>query len=188
MIEVRRSVLNGRKLRIHYAAEGRDPAWREVDPIGLVTVRERGYLLAMVDGSDRTYRLSRILVAEELAATAQRPAAVDLAELWAARSVRFRAGESQLVVLARLDPARREELAGTALAIISETTDPDGWLRIELTFQDLRHAVWALWQLGTRAEVISPSELRHALHEQAVEVATQYSSQPHHPELGAALP
>lgn len=183
MIEVRRSVLNGRKLRIHYAAEGRDPAWREVDPIGLVTVREKGYLLALVDGSDRTYRLSRILVAEELAMPAQRPAAVDLAELWQARSARFRAGESQLVVLARIDPLRREELAGTALAIIWETTDPDDWLRIELTFQDLRHAEWALWQLGTRAEVLSPPELRQVLHEQAIEVANRYASQPDDPKI-----
>ena len=67
--EVRRAVLRGRKLRIHYAAQNRNPAWREVDPIGLVTVREKGYLLAMVEGSDRTYRLSRILAAEELLRT-----------------------------------------------------------------------------------------------------------------------
>lgn len=144
-------------------------------------MREKGYLLALVDGSDRTYRLSRILVAEELAMPAQRPAAVDLAELWEARSARFRAGESQLVVRARIDPLRREELAGTALAIIWETTDPDHWLRIELTFQDLRHAEWALWQLGNRAEVLSPPELRQALHQQAVEVANRYASPPGEP-------
>ena len=184
MIEVRRSVLNGRKLRIHYAAESKDPAWREVDPLGLVTVREKGYLLALVDGSDRTYRLSRILAAEELAAPAQRPTTINLAELWEARSARFRAGEAQLVVLTRLDPARREELAGTALAIIRETADPDGWLRMELTFQDLRHAEWALWQLGTRAEVLSPSELRDALHRQAVHVATHYARQVDAPGTG----
>lgn len=79
---------------------------------------------------------------------------------------------------------RREELAGTALAIIRETTDPDGWLRIELTFQDLRHAEWALWQLGTRAEVLSPPELRQALRHQAVEVANRYASPPDDPKLG----
>ena len=182
MIEVRQAVLNGHKLRIHYAAEGRDPAWREVDPIGLVTVREKGYLLAMVDDSDRTYRLSRILAAEELAATAQRPTSVNLAKLWEERSARFRAGESQLVVLTRLNPARREELAGTALAILQETADSDGWLRLELTFQDLRHAEWAFWQLGTSAEVLSPPELRSALHRQAVAVAEHYAAHLDRPE------
>jgi predicted DNA-binding transcriptional regulator YafY len=73
---------------------------------------------------------------------------------------------------------------GPNVAIIREAIDPDGWLRIELTFQDLRHAEWALWQLGTRAEILSPPELRQALHQQAVEVATRYASQPDDPKLG----
>src|SRR5687767_5129182 len=46
MIEVRRAVLTGHKLRIHYAATGQEPQWRTVDPIGMVTVRDRAYLLA----------------------------------------------------------------------------------------------------------------------------------------------
>ena len=174
MVEVRRAVLNGRKLRIHYAASNRSPAWRDVDPIGLVTVREKGYLLATVGDGDRTYRLSRILAAEELSAPAHRPGSVDLEELWQARSDTFRAGESQLVVFGRIQPERREELAATALAILEETSDPDGWLRLELTFQDLRHARWAFWQLGTDGEALSPSSLRSALHERATTVAAQY--------------
>src|SRR3954468_20569680 len=59
MLEVRRAVLAGHKLRILYAATGQEPQWRTVDPIGLVTVRDRGYLLARRAGEDRTYRLSR---------------------------------------------------------------------------------------------------------------------------------
>ena len=43
--EVRRVAFAGHKLRIHYAATGQTPQWRTVDPIGLVTVRDRGYLL-----------------------------------------------------------------------------------------------------------------------------------------------
>ncbi len=65
--EVRRAVVAGHKLRIHYAAVDQTPKWRTVDPIGLVTVRDQGYLLATRSGADRTYRLSRVLAAEELA-------------------------------------------------------------------------------------------------------------------------
>src|SRR5687768_9328679 len=61
MIEVRRAVLAGHKLRIHYTATGQPPRWRTVDPIGLVTVRDRVYLLATRAGADRTYRLSRVV-------------------------------------------------------------------------------------------------------------------------------
>lgn len=174
MVEVRRAVLAGHKLRIHYAATGRTPRWRTVDPIGLVTVRERGYLLAMDSGADRTYRLSRILAAEELPDPAQRPDEVDLDEIWRERSIRFRTGGDQMVVLLRMDPAGREVLVGTALAVLAEEPEPDGWLRLEVTFQDLRHAVWALWQLGMSAEALAPQSLRTALRDRAAALATRY--------------
>lgn len=177
MSAVRRAVLAGRKLRIHYSAADRDPLWRTVDPIGLVTVRDKGYLLAAVSGADRTYRLSRILEAEELTETADRPAQVDLDRIWQERSIRFRTGGDQLVVRARVEPSRREELVGTALAVLSESADPAGGLLLEVSFQDLRHAEWAFWHLSTDAEVQAPSALRTALRNRATALATQYDDE-----------
>ncbi|MGL5862413.1 MAG: helix-turn-helix transcriptional regulator, partial [Phycicoccus sp.] len=55
--DIRRAVSTGRRLRIHYAAVDRTPSWRTVDPIGLVTVRRQGYLLATRSGADRTYQV-----------------------------------------------------------------------------------------------------------------------------------
>ncbi|MFF5265259.1 helix-turn-helix transcriptional regulator [Actinomadura viridis] len=176
--EVRRAVFAGHRLRIHYAAVGQSPEWRTVDPIGLVTVREQGYLLAMRSGADRTYRLSRILAAEELSEPAQRPDRVDLDRAWQERSARFRTGGDQVTVLVRLDPARREELVGAALAVRTEETDADGRLRMEVSFQDSRHAVWALWQLATGAEALAPQWLRTALRDRAAAIAAAYASQP----------
>lgn len=175
MGRVRRAVLTGRRLRIRYAAQDRDAVWRTLDPIGLVTVRDKGYLLAAVDGSERTYRLSRILAAEQLAETAERAADLDLDELWRARSARFREGEDPLIVVARIVPARREDLADTAVAFLDERSEPDGRLRIEATFQDLRHAVWAFWQLGTDADALGPPALRTALRERADAVGAKYA-------------
>nr|WP_246211672.1 WYL domain-containing protein [Phytoactinopolyspora alkaliphila] len=172
--EVRRAVFAGHKLRIHYEAVKRAPKWRTVDPIGLVTVREQGYLLATRSGADRTYRLSRILAAEELAEPAQRADRVDLDREWQDRSTRFRTGGDQVTVLVRVDPARREQLVGTALAVLAEESDADGWLRLEVTFQDSRHAEWALWQLATNAEALAPQWLRTSLHRRAAAIATCY--------------
>ena len=150
-----------------------------MDPIGLVTVREQGYLLATRSGADRTYRLSRILAAEELAEPAQRPDRVDLDRAWQERSTRFRTGgDDQVTVLVRVNPARREELVGTALAVLAEEADADGWLRLEVTFQDRRHAEWALWQLATNAEALSPHWLRTALHTRAQTLTTRYAGAP----------
>lgn len=174
MIEVRRAVLAGHKLRIHYAATGQTPQWRTVDPIGLVTVRDRGYLLATRSGTDRTYRLSRVLAAEELPETAQRPNQVDLDRIWRERSARFLSGGDHITVLVRVNPARREELLDTALAVRAEEPDAGGWLRLKVTFQDSRHAEWALWQLSTDAEALTPQSLRTALRDRATAIATRY--------------
>lgn len=176
MIEVRRAVLSGRKLRIHYAATGRAPQWRTVDPIGLVTVRDRGYLLATRSGADRTYRLSRVLAAEELPEPAQRPNRVDLDRIWRDRSARFLAGGDHVTALVRVHPARREELMGTVLAVRAEDPETDGWPRLEVTFQDARHAEWALWRLGTDAEALAPQSLRSALRDVAVTLAARYGT------------
>ncbi|MFD8405103.1 helix-turn-helix transcriptional regulator [Streptomyces anulatus] len=176
MIEVRRAVLSGRKLRIHYAATDREPQWRTVDPIGLVTVRDRGYLLATRSGEDRTYRLSRVLAAEELPEPAERPNRVDLDRIWRDRSARFLSGGDHVTALVRVDPARREELLGTVLAVRAEDPDTDGWPRLEVTFQDARHAEWALWRLGTDAEALAPRSLRSALRERAATLAACYAA------------
>ncbi|MFJ9891245.1 helix-turn-helix transcriptional regulator [Streptomyces sp. NPDC091287] len=176
MIEVRRAVLSGRKLRIHYAATGRAPQWRTVDPIGLVTVRDRGYLLATRSGADRTYRLSRVLAAEELPEPAQRPNRVDLDRIWRDRSARFLAGGDHVTALVRVNPARREELLGTVLAVRAEDPGTDGWPRLEVTFQDARHAEWALWRLGTDAEALAPQSLRSALRDLAITLAARYAT------------
>jgi predicted DNA-binding transcriptional regulator YafY len=176
MLEVRRAVLAGHRLRIHYAATGQAAQWRTVDPIGLVTVRDQGYLLATRSGADRTYRLSRVLAAEELPERAERPDRVDLDRVWQERCAQFLSGGDQFTVLVRVNPDRREELLNSAVAVRAEEPDADGRLRLEVTFQDSRHAEWALWQLSTDAEALTPESLRTALRDRAAAVASRYES------------
>lgn len=172
--EIRRAVFAGHKLRIHYAAHDQDPTWRTVDPVGLVTVREQGYLLASKAGADRTYRLSRVLAAEELDEPAQRADRIDLSRAWQERSTQFRAGGELATVSVRLKPTRRDGIVGTALAVLGEEVEDDGWLRLEVTFQDQRHAEWAVWQLGADAEALEPQWLRTSLSNRANDVARHY--------------
>jgi hypothetical protein len=46
--------------------------------------------------------------------------------------------------------------------------------RLAVTFQDPRHAEWALWQLATNAEALAPQWLRVALRDRAAAIATCY--------------
>lgn len=169
MAEIRRAVLAGHRLRIHYAATGHEPQWRTVDPIGLVTVRDRGYLLATRDGADRTYRLSRVRAAEKLPEPARRPSEVDLDQVWKERCARFLA-DGHLTVLVRVHPRRREELLSTAVAVRATESE-----ELEVTYQDLWHAEWALWQLGTDAEALAPESVRTALRDRAAAIAAHYA-------------
>lgn len=174
LAQVRRAVLDGHRLQILYAAADKAARWRTVDPIGLVTVRDRTYLLATHVGADRTYRLSRVREAELLDQPADRPSSVDLERLWEQRRAQFLA-EGHLVVDVRVDPARREELLSSALALRAEEPDGDGWLRLEVTFHDAWHAEWALWRLGTDAEAVAPESLRAALGRRATVLAELYA-------------
>ncbi|MGA4837568.1 helix-turn-helix transcriptional regulator [Streptomyces sp. G45] len=178
LVVVRRAVLAGHRLRIHYAAAEQAPRWRTVDPIGLVTVRDRAYLLATRAGADRTYRLSRVLAAEELPEPARRPVQVDLDRIWRERCARFLADSDQVTVRVRVDPARREELVTSALAVRAEEPDADGWPCLEVTYQDARHAEWALWQLATDAEALAPRWLRASLRDRAAAVAARHEVSP----------
>ena len=177
MAAVRQAVLAGRRLRFHYEAPNKDASWRTVDPIGLVTVRDRTYLLATKAGADRTYRLSRMLEAEELNELADRPAQVDLDRVWDERRAKF-LSEDHIPVQLRIDPARREDLLVNARAVLAEMAESNGRIRFEVTFEDLRHAHWAIWQLDTAAEVLSPEELRTSLRERAEALFNRYSDSP----------
>ena len=175
MREVRLAVLTGRQLRFTYAAPDDAPRSRTVDPIGLVTVRGRTYLLAMRAGDERTYRLSRMLRAEALPEPAQRPLQVDLDRIWAERTAQF-LSDNHLSVVVRIKACRREELLETARALRAEESEPDDWIRLVVAFDDLRHAVWAVWRLEADAEVLAPESVRDAISARAEALTARYRS------------
>nr|MDT0665807.1 WYL domain-containing protein [Micromonospora sp. DSM 115978] len=119
---------------------------------------------------------------------AQRPDLVDLDRAWRERSRQFRTGgDNQVIVRVRVNPTRRAELVATVLAVCdehadaaeaAEPADADGWLRMEVAFQDPRHAEWATWQLATDAEVLTPQWLRTSLGIRAAAVAACYDVSP----------
>lgn len=78
-----------------------------------------------------------------------------------------------MTAVVRIDPGRREELAGTAVAVRREEVDGERLL-MEVSFQDARHAVWALWQLGPDAEALAPASLRESLRDRAAAIAARY--------------
>ncbi|MBA3293742.1 MAG: WYL domain-containing protein, partial [Geodermatophilaceae bacterium] len=96
-----------------------------------------------------------------------------LDRIWRERCAQF-LSDGHITVLVRVNPARREDLLNTAVAVRAEEPDADGWLRLDVAYQDSRHAEWALWQLSTDAEALAPQSLRAALRNRAAAIAARY--------------
>ncbi|WP_028934417.1 helix-turn-helix transcriptional regulator [Pseudonocardia spinosispora] len=175
---VQRAVFAGTRLRIRYPTRPRDPepelTWRVVDPLGLVSAAGRWYLLALHDGADRTYRVSRIVEAVEEDEPAHRPTGIDLAQLWQRRQSDFRARLRSTAARVRVRTDRLEELTRTALGRTATHDDVPGWLVVDLEFADLGHAEHVVWGLSPHAEALSPAELLAALSRRAAATASLY--------------
>ena len=171
---VRAAVFAGHRLDLRYAARDEEPRWRTVDPVGLVSQGGRWYLLALRDGQERTYRLSRVREARERAEQAVRPQDVDLDEVWRARRTAFLASLPTLPVEVRVRASRRGDLLRTAGEVLAEGLAADGWLHLTVAFGDAVHAERVLWSMAVDVEVLAPAELRATLAARAEAVAARY--------------
>ena len=171
---VRAAVFAGRRLDLRYAARDEEARWRTVDPIGLVSQGGRWYLLALRDGEERTYRLSRVREVRERADPAVRPPDIDLDATWRARRTAFLASLPTLPVEVRVRASRRGDLLRTAGEVLAEGPAADGWLHLTVAFGDAVHAERVLWSMAVDVEVLAPAELRATLAARAEAVAARY--------------
>jgi predicted DNA-binding transcriptional regulator YafY len=163
------AVWGGRRLNIRYRARSRDVE-RQVEPLGLVLKAGTWYLVAVVGGDTRTYRVGRIVAAEATGGAVRRPDDFDLATWWAASSREFdaqlRTFRCRLRVspwaLRKLPHVMGSESGGDALATAG-TPDDDGWREVEVAAESLEVAADQLSELGAGVEVIEPPALRRKL-------------------------
>lgn len=164
---------DGRRVRL--TTRGRS---REVDPWGLVRKGRAWYLMTGTDRGPRTFRVSRIERAAMLDEPAARPDDFDLPAAWAAFSAEFEATMPLVAVRVRVQPAALDELRARAdvrrrhelPASISAPTELEVW------FETLEIAEWALRALGADAVAIEPPELVRRLRTFASEAASAYGS------------
>jgi predicted DNA-binding transcriptional regulator YafY len=178
---VQRAVFAGHRLRLYYASTARpgtpppEPRWRTVDPIGLVEAAGQWYLLGLDGAQDRTYRVSRIVDAEELPEPAVRPDGIDLGALWERRRTEFLTGLPFVHITVRVPDELVDDLtAGSAAVLLSAEPDGPGWTVVRARFGGLRHAEKVLWAMAPQAEALEPPELRAALRARADATAARH--------------
>lgn len=175
LVELQRAVVDGLRVRALYRRPDADPAERTLDPVGLVYAGDHWYLLALRDGAERTYRVSRIEELTVLAEPATRPAQVDLEAAFLAHWASFRNSLPKVTVTCSVHDDAWEALSNTALRTLSRTVEVDGWWHTELEFAEDTHAVCALWAAAPHAVALAPQRIRAKLAAQAVETAARYT-------------
>lgn len=169
------AALGDRRLRVAYRSRA-DGDWiDDVDAYGLLAAGGAWYLAVGRDGEPRFLRVERIVSHEELPGGFDRPADLDLRVLWDAHRTAYRRLRSDPVqVVAALHPARRAQVAETAIALTITGTTGEGWLQVTALFGDRRHATSVLEGCGADAVVAEPLWLRDHLIDRARRVLAQY--------------
>lgn len=153
-----------RKLNIKYErGENSDPVERLLSPLGLVAKGSVWYLVASVDGSVRSYRVSRISHAGILDEPAPIPSDFNLADYWEQSATTFKSSVPNYLATFWVSPTvvLRLNFAGR-FARVNETdeTDARGWKKVHVGFDVEEMACEYAVSFGPNLEVIEPLALR----------------------------
>jgi predicted DNA-binding transcriptional regulator YafY len=160
---VQEGVWRDRKLAIRYWPASGKAAERIVDPLGLVTKGGTWYLVARTPDGYRTYRVSRIENARLIDEACDRPADFDLAAHWKTSTEELRKGRDRYEATLRLEPGAAvnfQRWRTTSPRPRSKDPGSEGWVTVEVQFDDEAQACFVVLGLGPKVDVIAPTSLR----------------------------
>jgi len=170
------AVWNSKRIRMRYRSWKAEKN-RVAEPLGIVMKGGAWYLVARVDDTSRTYRISRV---QDLIVTEERfewPRDFDLATYWTENTRRLEVELYPNLATIRISAWGLKEIEHMApphvranLEYIGEA-DENGWRMVRLPVAHERMAVSEMLKLGTEVEVVDPPDLRLAMR-QAVEALT----------------
>jgi predicted DNA-binding transcriptional regulator YafY len=159
------AVWSATRIAIEYD-RGEGPTRRLLEPLGLVLKAGTWYVVAVVDGQIRTYRVSRVVAAEPSDDRFERPDGFDLARYWAESSEAYERDVARVAVDVRVDPDRlgilRDAVGNIALDAAEYLSEPDpqGWLRLRVRVDWPDEAPLTMLRAGPWIEVLGPPEIR----------------------------
>ncbi|MEZ0070977.1 helix-turn-helix transcriptional regulator [Planotetraspora sp. GP83] len=180
LMRVAEAVWEDRVVRLRYRRWGPAEVERLVHPYGLVLKGGSWYLAAACSGSVRTYRVSRIIGVDVLDERFERPPDFDLAAFWRDFAADFASRMFTAHAVVRLAPGIEDLLRYTIgndvvdKALADGVAEGDGWTRVTLPVESIRHARWQFLRLGASVEVLEPPELRDLMVQTVSELSGMY--------------
>lgn len=181
LAEVADAVWENRRLTVRYRKWGNREVARTLDPLGLILKAGNWYLVARCDGTDRTYRVSRIIEWREAGESFVRPTEFDLAAYWRDWSKQFERRLYARVAVVRLSSLGRDlvpfYLGAVGTRALRETggqPDEDGWSIVELPVEPGAPALGQLLRFGPELQVLEPADLRARMAEAVAKMGACY--------------
>jgi predicted DNA-binding transcriptional regulator YafY len=176
---LRAAVWQERRLVIVYGRPDGTTVERIADPLGLVAKGSVWYLIAVVGGDVRVYRVARLVEVRVLDEPIARPPGFDLAAYWQQASRAFKASIPRVGVLARVAQSALEIVRHARRVGIEREQQAagDAWVELSLLFDTYAEARAFLLSCGPLIEVLEPRELREEIHRLASETADLYARQ-----------
>ncbi|OJG00201.1 helix-turn-helix transcriptional regulator [Pararhizobium antarcticum] len=174
------AVWNSKRIHMRYRSWKAEKN-RVAEPLGIVMKGGAWYLVARVDATKRTYRISRVL---DLIVTEEHfdwPKDFDLSAYWDENTRRLELELYPNWATIRLSPWGLKEIEHMAppyvrahLELLGEP-DERGWCTVRLPVAQERMAVSEMLKLVSEVEVIDPPELRLAMRRAVEGLMTRYA-------------
>lgn len=169
------AVVRRHRVRLTYSGRGREPAERAVDPLGLVDKDDIWYLIARTEKGQRTFRVDRIVSAEETDELFERPADFDLARAWDEIVERMEERRSGLTATVLMD----DRFVWVMQDRLGRNCEVDGTegdrVRLKVTAPTPLMIAQHLAGWGGAIEVTEPREVQAELARLGRELADRYS-------------
>ena len=173
------AVWESRRVRIDYRRDR--IVSRELEPLGLVLKAGIWYVVASADGQIRTYRVSRIVVAELTDQRFDRPPGFDLAAYWAESTAAYEQSTPRTEITLRVRSDRAGRLREVVGARVMDEAEPvedlvgEGWLGLRLRLDWPDEVAGHLLSMGPDIEVVEPIELRTEIRQLAGQLVERYA-------------
>src|SRR5262245_37612586 len=172
---------NDKRVELRYR-RWNDSVTRKVQPLGLVLKGGVWYLVARVGDQIRTYKVAHIDQLKVLGERFDRPADFNLAQFWTVAAHAYEAGLYRFKAELRVSPTglKKLEMLGSnvakAAAATASRADRNGWVRVTIPIESIRHATFELTRLGLDIEVLNPQDLRKSMSEAARSLLRLYGA------------